>query len=90
VERERDRGPPDWEEPFQGKAKDEREGEEPRMRDGRAEDEDRGGTEKGTERGQRSGEEAKDSEKGRKPPPDDLEKDPAYEPDEPLKGIKGG
>ena len=26
----------------------------------------------------------------RKPPPDDLEKDPAYEPDEPFKGIKGG
>lgn len=24
------------------------------------------------------------------PPPDDLSKDPAYEPPEPLKGIKGG
>jgi len=30
------------------------------------------------------------TEDGRKPPPDDLEKDPAYEPQEPFKGIKGG
>jgi hypothetical protein len=27
---------------------------------------------------------------GRKPPPDDLAKDPAYNPEGPLKGIKGG
>jgi hypothetical protein len=27
---------------------------------------------------------------GRKPPPDDLQEDPAYEPPEALKGIKGG
>lgn len=32
-----------------------------------------------------------DQEDGRTPPPDDLTKDPAYEPeDESLKGIKGG
>lgn len=32
-----------------------------------------------------------DQEDGRTPPPDDLSKDPAYEPeDEDLKGIKGG
>lgn len=32
-----------------------------------------------------------DQEDGRTPPPDDLSKDPAYEPeDESLKGIKGG
>jgi hypothetical protein len=32
-----------------------------------------------------------DQEDGRTPPPDDLSKDPAYEPeDEGLKGIKGG
>ena len=32
-----------------------------------------------------------DQEDGRTPPPDDLTKDPAYEPeDEDLKGIKGG
>jgi anti-sigma B factor antagonist len=30
------------------------------------------------------------AEDGRMPPPDDLQNDPAYEPDEPLKGIKGG
>jgi hypothetical protein len=27
---------------------------------------------------------------GRKPPPADLEQDPAYNPEGPLKGIKGG
>jgi hypothetical protein len=32
-----------------------------------------------------------DQEDGRTPPPEDLSKDPAYEPeDESLKGIKGG
>jgi hypothetical protein len=29
-------------------------------------------------------------DEGRKPPPDDLSEDPAYEPDDPMKGIKGG
>ncbi len=33
---------------------------------------------------------SREAEGGRKPPPDDLQDDPAYEPDEPLKGIKGG
>jgi DnaJ-class molecular chaperone len=29
-------------------------------------------------------------EDGRTPPPEDIEKDPAYEPEGPLKGFKGG
>jgi len=35
-------------------------------------------------------EKAKGGDGGRKPPPDDLENDPAYEPKGPLKEIKGG
>lgn len=34
--------------------------------------------------------EPKDEEGGRTPPPDRLDEDPAYEPEEPLKGYKGG
>jgi hypothetical protein len=37
-----------------------------------------------------NGKDQGDADEGRKPPPEDLEKDPAYNPEGPLKGIKGG
>jgi hypothetical protein len=47
--------------------------------------------EEGEEREEPGAERADAAEGGRKPPPDDLTEDPAYEPqDDELKGIKGG
>ena len=43
-----------------------------------------------TEEGAGQAEEREEDEGGSKPPPDDLTQDPAYEPDEPLRDIKGG
>jgi hypothetical protein len=50
-----------------------------------------GEQEGGTTPGAQPETDAEDQEDGRIPPPDDLSKDPAYEPeDEALKDIKGG
>lgn len=50
----------------------------------------REGPEEKTPQERESGGGEERGEGGRKPPPEDLQDDPAYEPDEPLKGIKGG
>ena len=53
-------------------------------------DEETPGREDGETGAEAGDETAAAEDEGRKPPPDDLESDPAYNPDGPLEDYKGG